>query len=232
MYINNKSISNFNASLLESKRGIKRNGVDIKRIKNKYLKDKGSVEGFDYEIKFLIKADDKSILEQLISRLTRELSDCFIQEEGFELIYESILINENVEEYNYDTLEDKEMAVINYTLFIIDKTERERIIEFKNNIKLILNNTETTPCILELTPTQNLVDVTITGLGEYIYIKNLTKDKKVVIDGEKGLVLEGGLNKWKDYDSWSFPKLIPGENDISINKSSINAVLKYKARWI
>lgn len=232
MYINNKHISNYNISLLETERGIKRQKIDLGKFNNNYTKNKKTVDGFEYYIRVLIKADNNTLLEKHISNLSKLISECAIQEAGFDFIYDCILESENIEKYDYDIMENKEMAIIQYNFFVKNKFQQEKVIEFKNNIKLILNNTETTPCTIELTPTQDLVDATITGLGEDIIIKNLTKDKKIVIDGEKGLVTENGLNKWKDYDSWSFPKLSPGENNISINKASIDAKLSYKARWI
>jgi len=103
-------------------------------------------------------------------------------------------------------------------------TDRTANIHVPGNMK--------TPAIVEITPTLNLIDLSIKGLGEDILLKNLTADKKIIIDGKKGEVTESGVNKYKDYDSWGFPYLNPGNNNVSINKDNINMKIRYKPRWI
>lgn len=227
MYINNKSIKQYKARLLDlqilpsalqtdifwgkdSLTPIIRDGISIK---SKPLKLKVRFFGTNREISVnkskLI--DDISISTLQFTKLNNE--------------YCGYVVNVSLSDktHHYETIEI-EMEVL--------EEEQENIVEFSKHITLHLQNTGKTPCILELTPTQNLADVTITGLDDDITINNLTKGKKITIDGEKGTVLEEGKNKWPDYDSWSFPKLFPGENNIIINKASVNAKLKYKARWI
>lgn len=227
MYINNRNISEYNARVLDLKINPSDFEVNVFWSKNSLdpivdndIKHKGKplivtlrLFGDRQEI-----ARNKSNIVKDMAISNLRFNELYNEYKGY-ITGVSLVDSKN----SFETISIK-MRVI--------EQEDEKVIEFNNNIKLILNNTETTPCTLELTPTQNLVDATITGLGEDIIIKNLTKDKKIVIDGEKGLVLEDDANKWKDYDSWSFPKLSPGENNININKVSINAKLSYKARWI
>lgn len=96
-----------------------------------------------------------------------------------------------------------------------------------------------TPAIVELTPLIGLVSVTITGLvrdgvtGEDkpITISKLTKDKKIVINGETGLITEESGNKFSDADIWDFPSLLPGENKITVDKD-VTVTVSYKPRFI
>lgn len=82
-------------------------------------------------------------------------------------------------------------------------------------------------------PLQKYAEVTITGLTkDAIKIKNLVENKKIIIDGEKNIVTEDGLNKFKDTDMWEFPYLEQGENTIRIDKNNINVTIKYRTRFI
>ena len=227
MYINNRNISEYNARVLDLK--INPSDFDINVFWSKNSLDPIIDNDIKYKGKPLIVTlrlfGDRQEIARNKSRLVKDMA------------ISNLRFNKLYNEYKgYVTgvfLVDSKNSfeTISIEMQVIEQGE-EKVIEFSSNVKLILNNTEITPCTLELTPTQNLVDVTITGLEESITINNLTKDKTIIIDGEKGLVLEEGENKWPDYDSWSFPKLSPGENNISINKASIDAKLSYKARWI
>lgn len=90
-----------------------------------------------------------------------------------------------------------------------------------------------TPAIVEVTPTTDLVDIRLEGLADDpIIIKNLTANKKVVIDGELQKVTVDGKNKFKDTDMWEFPRLNPGKNTIKVSRSNCDISIKYKPRYI
>lgn len=96
----------------------------------------------------------------------------------------------------------------------------------------VQGNTET-PAIVEITPTIDLIDLVLNGFGEDgITINNLTANKKVVIDGEAGLITVDGVNKYGDADMWDFPILQPSTNTITCSRSTANITIKYKPRWI
>ena len=97
------------------------------------------------------------------------------------------------------------------------------------------------PCIIEIIPQVNVISSLtikgaarnkITGELEDILIKNLTKDNKVVIDGENGTAIEGSSNKFADTDFWEFPSLLPGDNEITFSNTQSNITIKYKPRYI
>lgn len=89
-----------------------------------------------------------------------------------------------------------------------------------------------TPAIVEITPSVNIIDLAVTGLGENFTIKNLTAGQKVIINGEDGTVLQNGVNKFLDYDGWDFPRLKTGANTITFSKGSCDITIKYKPRFI
>lgn len=227
MYINNWDIKIYNAKLLE--RSISPSSFEIEKswsknsltpLINKDIKRR--YKDLTLTVEFKGTAAE---IEKDKSRFIKDISISTIQFKTLKNNYIGSVtqIREGRKFRGFETLEVS-MEVI--------EEEPEQKIDLNGETTLFVDGNTETPCILEFTPTQNLVNVTITGLGEDITINNLTKDKTVVIDGEKGLVLEEGENKWTDYDSWSFPKLNPGENNITINKASIDAKLSYKARWI
>ncbi|MDK0734968.1 phage tail protein [Clostridium perfringens] len=102
--------------------------------------------------------------------------------------------------------------------------ETSKNINVEGNIK--------TPCIIEITPLLDTIDITISGLNDDIVIKNLKVNKKIIINSLEGTVLEDGINKFADTDFWEFPYLLPGVNTIKINKDTCNINVKYKNRYI
>lgn len=88
-----------------------------------------------------------------------------------------------------------------------------------------------TPAALIITPSLNLASVAIEGLGEDMVINDLTAGSVITISGEDGTVLENGLNKYPDYISWSFPRLEPGDNEITVSDATLGIQVVYKPRW-
>ena len=97
-----------------------------------------------------------------------------------------------------------------------------------------------TPCILEISPTADMIDYTITGIArnplsgedEPIKLKNLKTGKKVVIDGEACTILQDGQNKFAEAEMWEFPSLQPGSNLVTCSSALCNVTIKYKPRYI
>lgn len=94
--------------------------------------------------------------------------------------------------------------------------------------------TRPAPCIITVRPTTDLQQLTISGFGEYdIIIGNLKKDVDVIIDGEKGTVMEGGLNKFGECDMWEFPVLTNGkENTITFSSNKCDIEIRYRPMWL
>ena len=97
------------------------------------------------------------------------------------------------------------------------------------------------PCIIEIIPQVNVISsLTISGIArnkitgelEDILIKNLTKNNKIIIDGENGTVTEGSSDKFADTNFWEFPSLLPGGNEITFDNAQCNVTIKYRPRFI
>jgi phage-related protein len=97
-----------------------------------------------------------------------------------------------------------------------------------------------TPAIVTITPIQDIVELTITGLSrnpitgaaEDIVLSSLKANAAVTIDGESKLILQGGENKYSDSDFWNFPTVIPGSNSLTFSSTLCNVNIKYKPRYL
>ncbi len=126
------------------------------------------------------------------------------------------------------------------TLELIGYEHGEEITASTTSRTLIVNNTGNvrTPAVVEIVPVINLASVALTGLvrdertgaDKRIIISDLINGKRIVIDGEAGLVTEDGRNKFKDVEMWDFPALVPGTNTITADKD-IRLNLRYKPRY-
>ncbi len=188
----------------------------------------GKTEKFKrIDIKILVQEETDEKALKNISNLIKEMSKCTLKFKDLSSYYDCTIVDKEHKRvikgvYEIDVELKSSFAYTSEE--IVTLTDRTTNIHVPGNTK--------TPAMVEITPTLNLIDLTIKGLGEDILIKNLTANKKIIIDGEKGEVTESGVNKYKDYDSWGFPYLHPGENTISINKDNVNVKIKYKPRWI
>lgn len=113
---------------------------------------------------------------------------------------------------------------------------------FTNTKEITLLNAGTveTPVIIEIVPTigktaliiKGLVRTPYTGELKNIVINRLSSGKRIILDGENGLVTEDGTNKFKDTELFAFPSLLAGQNKIILDQDNINVTIKYKPRYI
>lgn len=97
-----------------------------------------------------------------------------------------------------------------------------------------------TPAVIEITPQIGAASITLsgtcydidTGEDNPVTIKNLVTGKKVILDGETGMITEVGEPKFKDVDIWSLPALKPGENRITCSNEKMNVTVKMKPRYM
>lgn len=71
-----------------------------------------------------------------------------------------------------------------------------------------------------------------TGDDLDIVIRNITPEKKIIIDGETGLITEDGKAKIEDVDIWALPTLQPGVNVIRTNNNWLRIVVNCKPRFM
>lgn len=181
------------------------------------------------ECEFLIEQDNNDLAEKAISNIIKESMNAELVFENRDLRYKGI-IDGRPEKENVSP--GKYLVTVTWKCQLPYEDEVVHSFNRSGSITIFLNSNETTPAILEIIPSESLSDVTIKGFGEPITLKNLTAGQTVTIDGEKGLVTENGQNKWPDYDSWGFPRLEPGENKITVDRTTLDITIRYKPRWI
>lgn len=192
---------------------------------------------FDVEAEMIVFGTSKTDAEITVSNIIADCMSGTIQLDNMDLELEGELKEtekEFLKRWNYS---------LSLTFQAWEKTEGEVSIEIAETGKTInVAGNQTTPCIIELTPSGAITAYTIkgaardpvTGEAEDIIIKNLTAGKKVIIDGESCTVTEDGVNKYADTEMWEFPTLVPGSNVLTFVSSSVSCdvIIKYKPRYI
>ncbi|WP_238886412.1 phage tail domain-containing protein [Clostridium sp. YIM B02551] len=229
MLLDNTDIKNFGAIMMN--KSIQPATIESlyawlpKSLLPSFLNQKFSFVTIETQLYF--KGINEEDIKSKVSSLISKSKDCIINF-GDNFYYKAFLIGSNCE----NTLRKETKKL---TLNFISYCYKSEIIEAVNRIASKTINVPgnlDTPAIVEITPSISLVDLVVTGLGETFTIKNLTTGQKVIISGEDCTVLQNGVNKFGDYDSWDFPKLQPGSNTITFSKSSCDISIKYKPRWI
>lgn len=96
------------------------------------------------------------------------------------------------------------------------------------------------PAIVEITPQIGLAELTVSGIsrdpdtGEDlpVTIRSLGTGKKIILDGESGLMTEDGELKAADIDIWALPSLLPGSNTITLSSERADIKVKYYPRFM
>lgn len=180
------------------------------------------------KLEFIVEdANDDSALNS-ISNLVVQLGKCTVNFDDLSYYYDSLIVNKS----------HQRKAFGKYLLNV----ELKAPYAYKPEVTETLNHVSTktinvpgntnTPAIVEITPGIDMIDLTITGLGDTFTIKNLTANQKIIVDGESCMVTMNGANKYGDFDGWEFPELIPGSNTITVSNANCTVDIKYKPRWI
>lgn len=228
MFINNIPLSDFNAKLL--KRQISPPQISIenywpkKALRPFVSKTKGYYfKTLDLEIEF---KGTPSEIEMNKSKVIQALTSASVAFKNLDHNYTGVISGTGTGEQvnGYEVLSIEMLAYEH-------ESAQEVSIDRNAARTIFLDSNSPTPVVIELLPSVNVASLIITGLGKDITLSNLSAGKVVIIDGEQGLVTEDGLNKWQDYSSWSFPKLMPGENNISFSESTLDIAIRFSPRW-
>ena len=182
------------------------------------------------KIELYFNGENRDEILDNISNLMSKLTDIVILKlDGYAKNYECILNGNETTKTVSKRAYKKTLTFIGYE-FGDEITETMDLTASKTIT--VQGNTET-PAIVEITPTSDLIDITLSGFGEdSITIKNLTANKKVILNGEASIVTVDSINKYNETDMWEFPTLQPGTNTITCSRSTANITIKYKPRWI
>ena len=100
------------------------------------------------------------------------------------------------------------------------------------NITIAIEGNLPTPAIIEITPIEGTQSLTIAGLTEEpIIIYRTNQGKKIMMNGLTGEMTEDGENKAADIEIWELPRLLPGENIITLSYAA-DVSVRYEARFM
>lgn len=231
MLVNNADIKIFKARLMS--RNINNAEVEIfnhwgTNNLNPIFYKKGINKFKVLNITLDIVCNNSNELEIMKSNLIKQLENATIKFEDIEYYYRGFISGEP--SYKYISASNETLDI---SLLVI--AEKPQITEVMNRITTktinVAGNTET-PAIVEITPSIDIIDIVLTGLSDGpITIENLTGGKKVILNGEDGTAIVDGVNKFGDIDLWEFPRLKPGSNTITFNRSNVDINIRYKPRW-
>lgn len=233
MLINNIDISNYNARVLE----VNIQNSSISNISDFETKNKliplflNSEVGLNkITVTLLVNSLDKKQYYLDKSNLIKNMLNVFdIYFKDRNLKFKGVLLEQSDKPSLRQIRGALQLNIIGYNI-------ENEITESINKIKskaISVGGNSNIPCIVEITPTIDMIDVTIQGLSEDpIVVKNLKANKTVKIDGIKGTVTQNSINKFLDTDMWEFPFLVPGTNTIKVDKDTCNIKVIYNSRFL
>ncbi|MBI6033756.1 phage distal tail protein [Clostridium perfringens] len=233
MLINNIDIKNFNSQILEvdiqnSKIISKENINTINRLFPTFFKNEVGLNAIT--VTLLVNSLDKKKYFIDKSNLLKEmLKPFYLYFKDRDLKFYCVLIDQ-MNKASLKQIRGKlQLQIIGYNVESVKTLNLNRISE-KN---FYVGGNYNIPAVIEITPSIDLIDLVINGLAnDHIIIKNLHANKKIIINGKEGTVLEEGKNKFEDTDFWEFPFLVPGPNTITLSKNSCDVVIKYEPRYL
>lgn len=188
------------------------------------------------ELKCGFNADTYKELQDLIGNFTLSLSKATLKLDDLDINMDVAYSENRVENDAIENdLTDRWYEVVTYELIVISKYGDEII--FNNNMatsgSITLNSNRDTPCIIEITPTIDMIDIKIEGLSvDPIIINGLEMSKTIIVDGENRKVTLNGANAFSKTDMWQYPLLESGFNNIKFSRDKCNINIRYKPRWI
>lgn len=190
----------------------------------------GNISFKNIDVCLLFKGNSRDeILENISNLVSKLLGEVTLNLDGYTNLFNVVLKDSKTEKTKSKYTYKKVLNFIGYEY-------KEQIIEEVNRVTsktLNITGNLITPAIVEVTPTTDLVDIRLEGLADDpIVIKNLTANKKIIIDGELQKITVDGKNKYSDTDMWDFPRLKPGQNTITVSRNSCYIKIKYKPRYI
>ncbi|SDO88285.1 phage distal tail protein [Clostridium gasigenes] len=237
MLISNIDIKNFGAELLDKNISTAEFTSNKEWLKNAYKPLILSKENKYTSIRcsFVLKANNRQELEEQTSHFLKKMEECIIKFDDIEFYYNCTMQSKSNEYIGIDIRGNLETESIE-VMFLSDYKYKPEITEVMNRITSktinVAGNLET-PCIVEITPTIDIIDSILEGLADDpIIIRNLKGSKTVILDGELQKVTVDGVNKYGDTDMWDFPSLQPGTNSLKFSRNNCDIKIKYKPRFI
>lgn len=224
MHINGKEASSLGASISEKlitpaiKQAVTQGGLTLY---SEYIPKK-------IYVKILFQGDTRDIIDKNISNYSEETKKDFI----FKFKDKSTYFKCKPASFNVEETGFNDMLYITAEYECIEFEVEKTVSTSNKTITFTAGGNTEVPCIVELTPSTDLINITINGLSDDpIIVKNLKGNKTLIINSEEGTVELAGVNHYKDFDAWEFPRVKAGSNTATINQAGVTMKIKYKAIW-
>lgn len=179
--------------------------------------------------------DTEDGLELIKSKLVLSLSKCVLKFDDLIYYYDVAYQNKVEEDKPFiNILTEKWYQKITVYFTILKKYTSEKVVVANKvlSISIDYKGTEKAPCIIEVTPTIDMIDFSIIGLSDSpIILKNLKANTKVSVDGIKKKVIRNASNDFNNTDMWGYPQLNVGINNITFSKNTCNINIKYRTNF-
>lgn len=236
MLINNVDISTFKAKQLSAdvqSSNITNNSEWIKSSLTPFF-EKNTIEFKSIKVSLCFTGSNNDEIRNNITNLLAKCIDSIkLKLDGYVNKFKCILCGSEMSKTVSQEVQVATLSFIGYeygddVITTANKTDVKNI--------TVIGSTKA-PAIFEITPSINLSDINITcsfanGTTNEIIIKNLTANKKVIVNGEIATITENGINKFSDFESWEFPFLEPGITTITFSRNTCNTNIIYKPRYI
>lgn len=226
MFINGINISTFGGkvqSKAPSHRGKRKN---IEMLNGKVIASYEEPSLAPLPIKILFEAPTRDMVHENISNFLTYTSECLIKFKNLSHNYKCYYDSHDIEESGFD-----EWLFLNI-MFNYYELGEELTHEFTGSGTVINQGNLESPIVLEITTPVDIIDLAISGLSEdSIILKNLKKDKTMVVNSLDGTVLTEGKNTYEDTEFWEYPKLLTGSNRVSCNRDNVKIKIRYNPIW-
>lgn len=216
MYLNNNHISEYGGVLVDySVSGVEiKNTYYQKDMKLSLFKQKAGIKNVSIDLEFW-GADRKEVTSKvsqftmnLMGKLEIVLPDKFLYKGIVTSISEPVFPIENMAELKISIIGSQHLPL--------------QTVELSNSGVITVDGTVETDCIIETLSAITIANFTINGIN----IFPLTANKMFIIDGINSKVTDNGANAIGKTDLINFPKLQPGENEITMSHP-VTVTIKY-----
>lgn len=162
--------------------------------------------------------DDVSALGEKLKRCDIQIDNAFTVNRTFECVLRGAELQKISQKiytvtYTFDCLvfgdtHEEMLTTASQSLYIHGAKETEAVITIENK----------TASVIALT--------SITGFT----VRNLVRNEKIVIDGEKKIVTSNGVNAFDRVEFFGFPRFKAGSNPITV-VGNAEIKIKYRERW-
>lgn len=188
-------------------------------------------------VRILIKADGgrQAILARAGEILSHLVEPADLELDGFPHKYRAVLTGHKHEE---TAMQRFHALTLEFDCY---EYGEEVSLPFSGQTELVVDNPGNilTPVAVEVTPQIGMAFVVLTGLCRDavtgadlpIRVGDVETGKTVTIDGETGLVTQGGELK-ESVEFWGLPALLPGGNRITVDSNRMDVTVRFRPRYM